>query len=271
MTVPGLVAAAADRLGRRGEAARALRPVYRRWLQAYYGDRGVPWSINGESIRIDIDARHWLPRINEPELFHFLRTNIRRGDCVFDVGSFVGAYAVFEGRWVGTTGQVLAFEPYRPSFELMNRHLRMNNSAQVTPLCCALGATPGSSELDTFSDEPYRNMIAAGVPSAGRRCNTVVDTLDAVCAREKRLPNWIRMDVQGMEFEVLRGAREVLREAGDRIRIVAEMHPDQWPDYGVAPAEAVHRFAELKLRAKSLTGGPPTFVQGGHVVLEPLN
>ena len=74
------------------------------------------------------------------------------------------------------------------------------------------------------------------------------------------------MDVQGLEFEVLQGAQNVL--ALGRTKIVAEMHPDQWPDYGVRPSEAAERFAAMGLGARPLIAGDPTFVQSGHVVLE---
>ena len=78
------------------------------------------------------------------------------------------------------------------------------------------------------------------------------------------------MDVQGLEFEVLQGAREALREARGRITIVVETHPDQWPDFGIDPAEAQDRFGDLGLRARPIAAGDPLFTQGGHVVLEPL-
>jgi len=56
--------------------------------------------------------------------------------------------------------------------------------------------------------------------------------------------------------------------ARGRLHIVAEMHPDQWPDYGIAPADAGPRFAALGLRARRLVPGEPLFAQGSHVILE---
>jgi hypothetical protein len=98
-----------------------------------------------------------------------------------------------------------------------------------------------------------------------------VVTVDTVCGRELgRPPDWIRMDVQGLEFDVLQGAREAIRDARGRLKIVAEMHPEQWPDFGIAPAEAHDRFAALGLRARPITAGEPLYTQSGHVVLEPL-
>ncbi len=118
----------------------------------------------------------------------------------------------------------------------------------------------------TFADEPYRNMVAP--PDAGPSTISVdVVTVDGICAALGRPPDWIRMDVQGLEFDVLRGASAVIREAGPRLKIVAEMHPQQWPDYGIDPREAADRFADCGLRAEALDGGPPVFEQGAHVIL----
>jgi hypothetical protein len=96
-------------------------------------------------------------------------------------------------------------------------------------------------------------------------------TIDAVCTELGRAPDWIRMDVQGFEFDVLSGARETIQSARRSINIVVETHPEQWADYGIDAAEAHGRFAALGLRARPITSGGPLFSQGGHVILEPLS
>jgi hypothetical protein len=141
--------------------------------------------------------------------------------------------------------------------------------SRLTATRAALGARAERRELIAFDREPYRNMLGA---LATGDTNQAVDvlTIDDVVVAAGRLPDWIRMDVQGLEFDVLRGARDLLRARPGRLRIVAEMHPDQWPDYGVDPRYAGEQFAELGLRARSLVPGEPVFVQGAHAILEPL-
>ena len=78
------------------------------------------------------------------------------------------------------------------------------------------------------------------------------------------------MDVQGQEFDVLRGASALLRAMRGRIRIVAEMHPEQWPDYGIEPEEAADRLADLGLWARPLVAGTQPFTQSGHAVLDAI-
>lgn len=270
MTVPETLAGWGTRVGRHRALTRILRPAYGKALDTVYGRRGLPWSINGETFRIIPRLRHLMPPVNEAPLFRYLSEQIRRGDVIFDIGSFLGTYAMLAARRSGEYGRVIAFEPSAGSFRSLERHLAMNElrAPRVVARCAAVGARGGQRRLTTFVDEPYRNMIAP-VDSAG---TDVVDvtTVDAVAAEIGRSPDWIRMDVQGLEFDVLAGAASVLCESRGRLHIVAEMHPEQWPDYGIQPPQAVERLAALGLRARALEAGRDPFEQSGHAILEPL-
>jgi hypothetical protein len=94
--------------------------------------------------------------------------------------------------------------------------------------------------------------------------------LGPFCAKWTRPPDWIRLDVQGLEFEALHGAREVICAGRGRLRVVAEMHPQQWPECGIHPREAVERLAALGLRARSVSASVTPFTQDSPVMLEPL-
>lgn len=256
-----------DRFGRNGALVSALQPVYARYLNAVCGRRGLAWHVNGEAMRIHPSTRHLLPHENEPALFHFLREQVEPGQVVLDIGAFLGTYAILEARRVGPAGRVLAFEPSPSSFMLLQRHLAMNGlrAPQAEARCAAVGATVGERQLMTWTDEPYRNQVA---PDGVDGIPVVAVTLDHVMKGEDRLPDWIRMDVQGQEFEVLRGARELIAAAGDRLRIIVETHPEQWPDYGIDPRDAHDVFASLGLRARPLVASEPLWVQSGHAILE---
>jgi FkbM family methyltransferase len=263
---------AGDRLGRRGRAVAMLRPIYSAYLGAAYGRRGMPWRVNGELLRIDPRARHLIPQENERPLFEFLRAGIRPGDTVFDIGAFLGVYALMEARWAGERGRVVAFEPSPFSFSAMTRHLRMNGLGRerVSARQAAVGRASGTSELIMFHDEPYRNQLVVGAKPA---TTTPVDVLsvDVVAAELGRPPDWLRMDVQGFEFDVLEGARETIRAARGRMKIVAEMHPEQWPDFGIRAGDVRDRLASVGLQARALTDAEPLFTQSGHAILEALS
>ncbi|HZT76364.1 MAG TPA: FkbM family methyltransferase [Vicinamibacterales bacterium] len=266
--ISGIATSIADRMGRTSGTVRALQPAYDWWLRTTYGRKGMPWHVNGEPLRIDPSVRRFMPHENEPALTEYLRTHMRPGDTVVDVGAFLGTYAILAARWVGPTGRVLALEPSPGSYDVLTRHLAYNGVAdRVEARCAAAGAVPDRRELAVWSDEPYRNMIATAATVEARVPVDVV-TIDDLCHGWTRPPDWIRMDVQGLELDVLAGAKNVIRAARDRITVVVEVHPEQWPDYGIRPADVLDVFFALGLEAAPLPARAALFEQGAHVVLK---
>jgi FkbM family methyltransferase len=258
---------AVARLGRQSAIVRTLQPLYGLALRAAYGRSGLPWQVNGEVFKIDPQVRRLIPHENETALFAFLRESIRPGQAVFDIGSFLGIYAMLEARLVGPAGRVIAFEPSAPSFEILVRHVQMNGLAgRLDARCAAVGARRRRGALIMFDDEPYRNLIAA---EGGEGTSVDLVTVDDVCDATGLTPDWIRMDVQGLEFDVLRGAARTLRAARGRLRIVAEMHPAQWPAYGLTRDDVPAVLEELGVRARGLSDPDDPFQQDGHAILEP--
>jgi hypothetical protein len=90
-----------------------------------------------------------------------------------------------------------------------------------------------------------------------------------VCGDLQVIPTFIRMDVQGAEFLALRGARELIRAAGPRLTIVAEMHPQCWPAFGMDAASARDILASLRLDGTPLEPGNDLFARDGHAVFTP--
>jgi FkbM family methyltransferase len=259
-----------ERLGHDHAAVRALRPLHSRWLRARYTHSGMPWQVNGEPVRIDPNARHLVPRQSEVPLFDFLQRGIRPGAVVLDIGSFLGVYAMMAARWAGPSGRVIAFEPSAASFAILVRHLRMNSlEGRVDARNAAVGARSGRTQLVVFDDEPYRNMIT---PTAGSAASVDVPvvTVDEVCASMERRPTWIRMDVQGLEFDVLRGARDLLRGARGQLTIVAEMHPEQWVALGIEVGDVDGILGDMGLRARCLPGQNDRYEQSSHAILDIL-
>jgi FkbM family methyltransferase len=147
---------------------------------------------------------------------------VRPGDLVWDVGANVGLYSELFCQWVGKEGSVVAFEPFANSCDRIRE--RLANSAALRVENIALGDTDTSGRLVTGA-ESVENHIAtdADALAGSTGVPVVICRGDTVCNRLGRVPNVIKIDVEGFEEEVLMGMEEVL--ASPTLRsVLVEVH-----------------------------------------------
>ncbi len=139
----------------------------------------------------------------EQDLF---RQMVRAGDTVVEVGANIGAHTVPLARLVGPTGRVLAFEPQRVVFQMLCANLALNGLVQVQATHAALGAAPGELHVPPVDYTGAGNF--GGIALAAEGGDPVpVTTLDALGLPALRL---LKVDVEGMEAEVLQGGRDTI-------------------------------------------------------------
>jgi FkbM family methyltransferase len=255
----------------RNSAYVAVQRMYAAGLRARYSRTGMPWRVHDETVRIDPTVRHLVPHASESALFAFIKRHVTPGDVVVDVGSFLGVYAVVEARLAGPRGRVVAIEPTTRSASIARRHFAFNAETGSAPVCLVEAAAGEHRRQTTFYeyDEPYVNALMPAVDVIGRARTRVVQvvTIDDLCDEMRLRPAFIRIDVQGAEFQALRGARRTIAAAGSDLTIVAEMHPQCWPSFGIGETHARETLDTLGLSAEPLEAGADLFARDGHVVL----
>jgi hypothetical protein len=87
-------------------------------------------------------------------------------------------------------------------------------------------------------------------------------TIDRFCAREGVQPSFIKIDVEGAELAVLRGARETIRRGGDRLALFVELHPSIWTLSGETRADFELELDRQGLALQPLTSDDPWDVEG---------
>jgi len=165
-----------------------------------------------------------LPHVVSPEERLLLGMDLA-GKVVYDIGAHVGAYTLFFSRQVGSAGLVVAFEPQARSFARLATNLKLNAIANVRIERAALGA---AREERTLFMLPWMRTTAslateARTPLRMRAGVCRVERLDEM-VRTLRLrpPDFIKLDVEGMEREVLAGAVDTLRRR--RPDLLIEVH-----------------------------------------------
>ena len=249
-SLPERLAAKLPTSGRVAVLRRRLRPVFTRLLSS--GTDLVATLPDGERMTLAPEHRHltW-----NPDEYRAFKAAVRPGNIVFDVGANAGAYTVLFAQWVGREGHVYAFEPDRRAFEGLAAHVRLNSVAdRITASLAAVLDRVGAAPL-VVSDSPGGSRVASSVGSddAGGRVPTV--SIDHLCREHGVVPDVIKIDVEGAELSVLRGARETIEAAGDRLTLFVEMHPALWPEAGYSLHDVQGECARLGLEPQSICGG----------------
>jgi len=140
----------------------------------------------------------------EIDLFRQL---LRPGDVAVDAGANIGALTVGMARLVQPGGAIVAFEPQRAIFDILCNNLRLNGLANVTVYRRAVGSEAGVIRvppLDYGQTENFGGVALGG--SLGEEVNVV--TIDSLGLPRLRL---LKVDVEGMESEVVTGARATIQ------------------------------------------------------------
>jgi hypothetical protein len=87
-------------------------------------------------------------------------------------------------------------------------------------------------------------------------------TIDEFCGRHGLRPSFIKVDVEGAELDVLRGARETIRAAGGELLLFVEMHPTIWPAIGVTREQVEAELGRQGLEIDGIVPGDPWAVEG---------
>lgn len=141
---------------------------------------------------------------------------LRNGDVVVEAGANYGAHTLGLARMVGPSGQVHAFEPQRLIFQALTGTISLNSITHVCTYNMAVGSHPDQISVPRLSFDASNNFGAVSLLSTpAEESSDQVDyelvkltTIDALRLEKCRL---IKADVEGMELDVLRGAKRTIQ------------------------------------------------------------
>jgi len=268
--VEGAARRVASLLGRNSALIRGLRPAYESLLGSMHGGNGIPWTVNGVDYRIDPKERPRFGQNYESEAAAFLAKRIRPGMVCFDVGANVGAYVLQLAHWSGPSGRVVAFEPNAGAREVLARHIAWNQlTGRVEIVPAAVGAEAGEQVLYAAGADGMSRLARPNnaLRESAHEEQVAVTTIDAYCAAGHAPPDVLLIDIEGFEFEALRGAASTL--LAKPVIIVVEMHPNVWSSSNTTREGAEQLLRELRLRPVALSGQRDPLDEHGQVSLEP--
>lgn len=153
-------------------------------------------------------------------------TLLRPGMSVVDVGANIGVHTLAFAAAVGPSGEVTSIEPQRHCFHLLCANTVMNQHQNVNCIRAAAGDVPGSCRVPVLSPTKRQNFGAFDLsmePEDGTLADDVpIVTIDGLNLRKC---DFIKVDVEGHEVKVLRGATETI--ARFRPVFYVEVHSQQ--------------------------------------------
>lgn len=149
---------------------------------------------------------HRYGEFSEGEVAMF-RQLLNPGDVVIEAGANFGAHTVAMAQMVGPQGTIFAFEPQRLVYQVLTANVALNSLHNVTTLHAGLGAQPGSLRVPILDPAHGHNFGGFSIGSHEAGEEVAVLTVDSMGLPECRL---IKVDVEGMEYEVLEGARQTI-------------------------------------------------------------
>ena len=146
------------------------------------------------------------------------------GDTVIDVGAHIGRYTIVSSQLVGKTGKVVAIEADPDNFQLLKRNVALNNLTNVLSLNYAVFSTKTRIKLyEQSASAKYNSLILTRAKETEKYAEVNADTLDDILElNEINQVNWIKIDVEGAEFEVLKGTTKTL--SCGNIALLIEIH-----------------------------------------------
>jgi FkbM family methyltransferase len=140
---------------------------------------------------------------------------LKKGNHAIDVGANYGAFSKEIALQIGVEGKLLSMEPVEETYNVLKNNLSRANFKQAIPLRLAASDKPGEAILNIPKyPDGSTNFYSASIQNTpdSQQLTIQCETLDILCQKYNLRPDFIKIDVEGHEPAVLRGALKTISE-----------------------------------------------------------
>jgi len=181
--------------------------------------RGRPWTIesgSGAGLKLEFPQnRDFIRGSSERPVQEALARHLRPDDVFYDIGANTGFFSLIAARFVGTAGSVYSFEPVAENAATVRRNSHLNHIPNLKVFEVAVGRHSGNAELLLTEWDGGSTLSTSAVKTlepVSKRTVRVVSLDDFIRAENLRQPNFVKIDVEGVEMEVLQGMSKTITE-----------------------------------------------------------
>lgn len=166
--------------------------------------KGKKWIVSSSNLECALGTYEYKKRV-------LFENEVSKNDIVYDIGAHVGFYTLLASELVGVNGFVVAFEPFPQNFSHLKNHVEINNCTNVMINEAAVSNSVGVSMFKEGTGTYTGRLTHNGeIP-------VKTFSLDEFVRKHPHLmPNCLKIDVEGAEFSVLKGASNLIKKANLR-------------------------------------------------------
>lgn len=152
----------------------------------------------------------------EVKLTKFILKNIKPDDIFLDIGTHHGFYTLLVHRLLKECGTIHSFEPTKLHFNILKKNIKNKNNIHINKL--ALYSKEGNLQFyehgrgSSTIDKNFFNQTNNFKHEKFNEIKVKRTTLDQYCERLNIKPTFLKIDVEGAEFDVLLGAQQTLKK-----------------------------------------------------------
>lgn len=208
------------------------RTFYHSVLLRDTGKNFIRKRLNGEVYKF-VPALATSADSYETHIVDWLKQCLKAGDTFWDIGANWGWISLPAARIVGSSGRVIAIEPSPSNLAWLKRHIALNECETIVrvieaAVCEQNGGVVNFSLLEDGRSPSnslmFSNSVNGEAPKVSREISVPAITLDSLLAEQKRVPQLVKIDVEGAELKVLKGATQLLKSETAPILLLA-VHP----------------------------------------------
>jgi len=186
-------------------------------------------SFGGVSIKLKGGLGFLCAKHHPTPEENFLSNLELKGKTIYDIGGYIGVLTIFFAKTSGESGKVITFEPNPKSYAKIKENVALNNLDNVQILNIGIADKRETKTLVARSSVPGTGSMEKNIQQCILKEKSVeslqveVDTLDC-CIETNKLPkpNFIKIDIEGMEYSALLGMRETIGR--DKPSLYIEIH-----------------------------------------------
>ena len=211
--------------------------------------RGIKRNFSGEEIRFPPKWSRYFRTDYEPETFAFFSEHLSPGDTVMDIGAHIGLFSVIAARLVGESGKVFSFEPTPFTRKVLSQMVRLNHCENIVSIRGeAVSDKRGKTTFfDTGDTISVMNSLIKNERSQGG-FEVLTITVDEFVSEHHVRPTCLKVDVEGAELALLKGALKTMKDIKPTMRF--SLHPPFIPNAQVALDEIWSIFKENQYSIK---------------------